>query len=166
MSVLVAEAANGARRRLRRRRDRGHLRKHPDVERIVICEIEPLIPQVVAQYFAAENYSVLTDPRVEVVYDDARHYTVTATKSLTSSPPTQFIPGSRGPRMVYTRGILRVVQTAPEPGRRREPRWVPLYDSDRDTVRSEIATFFDTFPGGTVWSNLYNGEGYALARVG
>src|SRR5262249_28812907 len=29
---------------------------HPSVERIVICEIEPLIPRVVAEYFADENY--------------------------------------------------------------------------------------------------------------
>src|SRR4051812_26063313 len=38
---------------------------YPDVERIVICEIEPLIPAEVAPRFANENHSVLRDPRVE-----------------------------------------------------------------------------------------------------
>src|SRR5206468_11150019 len=50
---------------------------HPSVERIVICEIEPLIPKVVAEYFAVENYGVVMHPKVEVIYDDARHYILT-----------------------------------------------------------------------------------------
>ena len=28
---------------------------------------------------------------------------------------------------------------------------MPLYESDANTVKSEIATFFDVFPNGTVW---------------
>src|SRR5262249_12523678 len=32
---------------------------YPGIERIVICEIEPLIPRKVADYFAEENYDVL-----------------------------------------------------------------------------------------------------------
>src|SRR5215467_1117580 len=34
---------------------------YPSVERIVICEIEPLIPKVIAEYFKKENYNVLAD---------------------------------------------------------------------------------------------------------
>src|SRR5213079_1623093 len=43
---------------------------HPGVERVVICEIEPLIPRHVAPFFASENYSVVRDPRVQIVHDD------------------------------------------------------------------------------------------------
>src|SRR5437773_10791473 len=50
---------------------------HPSVKRIVICEIEPLVPAHIADYFKKENYDVVHDPRVEIVYDDARHYTLT-----------------------------------------------------------------------------------------
>src|SRR5258706_7874051 len=46
---------------------------HPSVQRIVICDIEPLIPKVVAPYFPDENYNVGHDRRVHIVYDDARH---------------------------------------------------------------------------------------------
>src|SRR5205823_2012342 len=46
---------------------------HPEVQRIVIVEIEPLIPAVVGRYFGRPNLFVLDDPRVEIVYDDARH---------------------------------------------------------------------------------------------
>ena len=47
---------------------------YPEIERIVICEIEPLVLEAAAMYFVKENLDVLNDPRVEVVSDDARHY--------------------------------------------------------------------------------------------
>ena len=45
-------------------------------------------------------------------------------------------------------------------------QWVPLYESDPETVRSELATFFDVFPNGTVWGNDINGEGYDTVLLG
>jgi spermidine synthase len=47
---------------------------HPSVRQIVICEIEPLVPQRVAPMFEKENYSVVKDPRTRIVLDDGRHY--------------------------------------------------------------------------------------------
>jgi spermidine synthase len=44
--------------------------------------------------------------------------------------------------------------------------YVPLYESDEETVRSEFATFFQVFPHGTVWANLINGQGYDLVLMG
>jgi spermidine synthase len=46
-------------------------------------------------------------------------------------------------------------------------QWVPLYESSVETVQSEIATFFDAFPNGTVWGNLNtDGQGYDVVLVG
>jgi spermidine synthase len=45
-------------------------------------------------------------------------------------------------------------------------QWVPFYESTPETVKSEIATFFDVFPGGTVWSNDINGAGYDVVLLG
>src|ERR1700733_7950631 len=36
---------------------------NPDVQRIVVCEIEPLVPPATTRYFAKENYNVLNDRR-------------------------------------------------------------------------------------------------------
>ena len=44
--------------------------------------------------------------------------------------------------------------------------YVPLYESDEATVKSEFATFFAVFPHGTVWANLANGQGYDLVLMG
>jgi hypothetical protein len=41
-----------------------------------------------------------------------------------------------------------------------------LYESDRDTVKSELATFFRVFPNGTVWSNFRGDDGYDLVLLG
>src|SRR5262249_16524075 len=131
---------------------------HPDVERIVICEIEPLVPQVVATHFAKENHNVLRDPRVEVVYDDGRHFVLTTKEKfdvITSDPIHPFVKGSA---TLYTAEYFELCKQRLNPGGV-VTQWVPLYESDVDTVKSEFATFFDAFPDGTVWGNPNNGEG-------
>jgi spermidine synthase len=45
-------------------------------------------------------------------------------------------------------------------------QWLPIYDSDLETVKSELATFFSVFPGATVWSNFTNNDGYDLVLIG
>ena len=45
-------------------------------------------------------------------------------------------------------------------------QWVPLYESNPGVVRSEIATFFDVFPNGTIWANDDNGKGYDIVMLG
>ena len=30
--------------------------------------------------------------------------------------------------------------------------YVPLYETDEPTIKSELATFFQAFPNGTVWA--------------
>jgi spermidine synthase len=45
-------------------------------------------------------------------------------------------------------------------------QWVPLYESDDDTVKSEIATFFDVYPRGTIWGNMHQKEGYDVVLLG
>lgn len=138
---------------------------HPEVERIVICEIEPLIPRVVARYFDVENYDVLNDPRVEVVYDDARNY-IHATKEkfdvITSDP---IHPWVKGAATLYTKEYFDTCRRHLNPGGV-ITQWVPLYESSVDVVRSEIATFFDVFPNGTIWSNDCEGEGYDVVLLG
>jgi spermidine synthase len=61
---------------------------HPSIERIVICEMEPIIPKTAKRYFHQEHYNVLDDPRTQVFYDDARHYVLTTPENSTSSHRT------------------------------------------------------------------------------
>lgn len=45
-------------------------------------------------------------------------------------------------------------------------QWIPLYESDMETVKSEIATFFEVFPYASVWANLQQGQGYDVVLIG
>ena len=138
---------------------------HPDVERIVLCEIEPLIPKVAAGFFSKENYNVLSDPRVQVVYDDARHYILTTHEKfdvITSDPIHPWVKGSAA---LYTKEYFELCKRHLNPGGI-VTQWVPLYESSPDVVKSEIATFFTAFPLGTIWSNDIKGEGYDVVLLG
>jgi spermidine synthase len=138
---------------------------HPEVKRIVICEIEPLIPGVVSQYFKNENYDVVHDPRVEIVYDDARHYILTTKEKFDVITSDPIHPWVKGAATLYTKEYFDLVKKHLNPGGI-VTQWVPLYESHLDVVKSEFATFFDVFPAGTVWSNDINGKGYDVVLAG
>jgi spermidine synthase len=138
---------------------------HPSVERIVICEIEPLIPRMVSRFFSKENNDVLSDPRVEVVYDDARHYILTTDETFDVITSDPIHPWVKGASALYTKDYFEQVRAHLNPGGV-VTQWVPLYQSSEDVVKSEIATFFDVFPHGTIWSNQYaTGRGYDVVML-
>ena len=132
---------------------------YPEIERIVICEMEPLIPQVVATHFAAENYGVVKDSRVTVIYDDARHYVLTTQDKfdiITSDPIHPWVKGSA---TLYTQEYFETLKRRLNPGGV-VTQWVPLYESTAEVVKSEIATFCAAFPNGIIWGNERGGLGY------
>jgi spermidine synthase len=138
---------------------------HPSVERIVICEIEPLIPGRVSEYFSTENHNVLQDSRVQVIYDDARHYILTTREKFDVITSDPIHPWVKGAASLYTKEYFEQVRAHLNPGGV-ITQWVPLYESTAEVVKSEIATFFDVFPFGTIWSNEYvNGDGYDVVLL-
>jgi spermidine synthase len=138
---------------------------YPGIRRIVICEMEPLIPPIATQYFGKENYNVMHDPRVQIVYDDARHFVLTTNEKfdiITSDPIHPWVKGSA---TLYSKEYFELVKQHLNPGGI-VTQWVPLYETDADTVKSELATFFDVFPNGSIWGNDNNGTGYDTALLG
>lgn len=138
---------------------------YPSIQHIVICEMEPLIPPTATRYFAAQNYNVMNDPRTKIYYDDARHYVLTTPEKfdiITSDPIHPWVKGSA---TLYSKEYFQMVKDHLNPGGV-VTQWVPLYESDAETVKSEIATFFDVFPNGSVWANELNGGGYDVFLLG
>jgi spermidine synthase len=46
-------------------------------------------------------------------------------------------------------------------------QWVPLYETDLETVKSEFATFFEVFPDGSIWANEdWQAGGYDVFLLG
>jgi spermidine synthase len=138
---------------------------YPEVERLTVCEIEPLIIRGVAPLFAAENQHVLDDGRVHVTIDDARHFVRTTDETFDVITSDPIHPWVKGAATLYTREYFEIVKAHLNPGGI-VSQWVPLYESSADVVKSEIATFFEVFPNGTIWANNNNGAGYDVVLLG
>jgi spermidine synthase len=138
---------------------------HPEIERILICELEPLVPRASARHFAKENHGVIHDRRTEVVYDDARHYVLTTPERFDIITSDPIHPWVKGAATLYSKEYFEMVKRHLNPGGV-VSQWVPLYQTDPETVRSEIATFFSVFPHATVWNNDLGGEGYDVMLLG
>ena len=71
----------------------------------------------------------------------------------------------KGTATLYSKEYFEVVKAHLNPGGV-VTQWVPLYESDPDTIKTELATFFEVFPNGTIWANDINGEGYDTVLMG
>ena len=143
----------------------GSFLPYPSVTRLVVCEIEPLIPEVVSTWFTVENNNVAKDPRTQIYFDDARSFVLTSDEKfdiITSDPINPWVKGAAS---LYTREYFQSVKDHLKPGGV-VTQWVPLYESTLDAVRSELATFFEVFPNGTVWANTLDGSGYDVVLLG
>ena len=137
---------------------------HPGIERIVIAEIEPLIIEESSAYFRGSNNDVLNDPRVEVVFDDARHFLLTTNETFDLITSDPIHPWMKGAAALYSAEYFELASEHLNEGGV-ITQWVPLYESNLESVKSEIATFFRAFPDGTVWGNTYEGGGYDVVMA-
>jgi spermidine synthase len=143
----------------------GTFTRYPTIQHITICEIEPVIPPTSTKYFAQADYDVLNNPKTRMVYDDARHYLLTTKQKfdvIASDPLDIFVKGTAA---IYSKEYFEAVRAHLNPGGM-FTLYVPLYESDVPTVKSELATFFAVFPHGSVWGNTVNGQGYDLVLLG
>ncbi len=143
----------------------GTFTRYPGIQKITICEIEPIIPPISTKYFAAQNYEVFHNPKTHMHYDDARHYLMTTNEKfdiIASDPLDVFVKGTAA---LYSKEYFEAVKRHLNPGGM-FTLYVPLYESDEATVKSELATFFDAFPYATVWANNQSGQGYDTVFMG
>ena len=138
---------------------------NPTLKSETIAEIEPLVPKVVSKYFGAHNYNVVTNPKVHVQIDDARHYILTTDQKFDAVTSDPLDPWVKGAATLYTKEFFNVVKDHLNPGGV-VTLFVQLYETGMPGVKSEIATFMKAFPNGVVFGNTNNGGGYDLVLVG
>lgn len=149
---------------------------HPEVRRIVICDIEPLVPQVVTPMFGEENYHVVDGiarqnphtvggKQVEVVYDDGRHFLRTTREKFDVITSDPIDPWVKGCAALNTVEYYQTCKEHLNPGGI-VALWIPLYESNQETAKSVIATFFEVFPNGIIWSNDREGITYDAVLFG
>lgn len=135
------------------------------IGRINICELEPLIPRASGDAFSKENNNVLRDVRTHVVYDDARHYILTTPDKFDIITTDPIHPWVKGSSTLFSKEYFELVRSHLNAGGI-AAQWLPLYESDDETIKTELATFFSVFPNATVWSNFIDGDGYDLVLLG
>jgi spermidine synthase len=143
----------------------GTFTRYPGIRKITVCEIEPVIPPASTRYFNKQDYDVFHNPRTHIVYDDARHYLLTTTEKydiIASDPLDVFVKGTAA---LYSQEYFEEVKRHLNPGGYFS-LYVPLYETDERTIRSELETFFRAFPNGTVWANTRDGAGYDMVFLG
>lgn len=143
----------------------GTFTRYPSVKSITVCEIEPVIPPNSTNFFGPQNYYVKNDPRTKIVYDDARHFLLTTTEKydiIASDPLDVFLKGTAA---LYSKEYFEVVKKHLNPGGY-FTLYVPLYETSEPTIKSELLTFFQAFPNGTIWANNRDGEGYDMVFLG
>ena len=151
---------------------------YPDIKRIVICDIEPLVPKVVTPMFGDENYHIVdgiaeenphfvNGKQVSVIYDDGRHYIRTLPENakfdvITSDPIDPWVKGSAA---LNTVEYYEMCKSHLKPGGVMS-LWIPLYESTGASAKSMIATFFQVFPKGLIFSNDQHYTGYDAVLLG
>jgi spermidine synthase len=108
---------------------------------------------------------VVKNPKVEIVYDDARHFVRTCREKFDIITSDPIHPWVKGAATLYTQEYFELCKARLNEGGV-ITQWVPLYESNEEAVKSEVATFFRVFPDGTVWSNDDQGRGYDTVLLG
>jgi spermidine synthase len=114
-----------------------------------------------------ENPHRVNGKEVQLIYDDGRHYIRTLPKDakfdvITSDPIDPWVKGCAA---LNTIEYYQMCKDHLKPGGVMS-LWMPLYESNIDTTKSVIATFFQVFPNGILFSNDLNGEGYDAVLLG
>jgi spermidine synthase len=137
----------------------------PAVERIVVAELEPLVPTVAAEFFDGPNYYVVNNDKVEIRIDDGRHLLATTAERFDAITSDPLDPWVKGAAALYTREFWQLCKARLNDGGV-VTVFVQLYETTEDAVRSELATFLDVFPNAAVFANTVEGMGYDVVLVG
>jgi spermidine synthase len=123
--------------------------RYPDVERIDCVEIEPAVLRA-ATFFEALNHGVLKDPRVHIIFDDARNFLLTSREKydlIISEPSNPWIAGIAS---LFTDEFYRAAQQMLENGGI-FVQWVQAYSLAPADLRMILATFAARFPEVSMW---------------
>jgi spermidine synthase len=108
---------------------------------------------------------VLDNPKVEVVFDDARHFLATTREKFDIITSDPIHPWVRGNSILFSREYYQIVRNRLKPGGL-ATQWVPLYETSELAIKIQAKTFMDAFPNGTVWNTQTSGRGYDVVFVG
>jgi len=99
------------------------------------------------------------------IIDDGRHFLMTTKEKFDGITSDPLDPWVKGAAALYTKEFFELAKSHLNPGGV-VTQFVQLYESNEEAVKSEIGTFFEVFPNGSVWVNNIYGQGYDLVMLG
>src|SRR5262249_48929174 len=140
----------------------GWLAQVPSIERVDVLELEPSVVHV-AELCAPVNAAAMANPKVHVIFGDAREFLLTTsnTYDVIASEPSNPYPA--GAASLFTKEFYDAVAR-----RLRErgvfAQWVQAYEVQADTVRSIYATLGMAFPSVETWETHVGEDMAFVAR--
>lgn len=129
----------------------GWLGKIPSVDRVDVVEIEPALDEMVRRC-AAVNGDVFHNPKIHVIYNDAREVLLTDRRKydIIASEPSN--PYRAGIANLFTREFYEAAS-----GRLNEGglfiQWLQAYETDETTVFTVFATLRSVFKHVEIWQS-------------
>ena len=107
----------------------------------------------------------MSDARVEVVNDDARHFLATTDEKFDIITSDPIHPWVRGNSVLFSQEYYAIVKDKLNRGGI-ATQWVPLYETSEKAIQIQMRTFIDAFPDGTVWNSQPDAKGYDVVLLG
>ncbi len=129
---------------------------HPEVESIVLAEIEPTV-LAATRTFGDYNHRVLDNPKLRIVFNDGRNYLATTRESYDVITADPIHPWSGGAAYLYTAEYFRIVAGHLRPGGI-ACQWLPIYELTPRDVKTVVRTFGESFRYVAIWLTHYDAE--------
>ena len=129
----------------------GWLADVPSIQRVDVVELEPAVREM-ARRCRQVNRDVLANPKVRLIFNDAREVLLTTAGryDLIVCEPSN--PYRSGIANLFTREFYRAGRDRLN-DRGMFVQWVQAYEIDRRTMRTVLATFKSVFPHVEVWQS-------------
>ena len=127
---------------------------HPDVEKVVLVELEPKMVGV-AKTFQRYNHNVLDHPKLAIVFNDGRNYLLTTREKFDVITADPIHPWFRGAGYLYTREYFTLAsEHLTEDGIMCQ--WLPIYELTAENLKSVVKTFQQSFKYTMLWLTYYD----------
>ena len=127
----------------------GALLRYPGLEQRVVAELVPAVVRAVPQFRG--NYSVTSDPRMDIRQRDGRRELMSNTQAydlITLEPPP---PSAAGVVNLYSSDFYQLAAKRLQPGGM-VAQWLPLPTQNDGDTRSLARSFLDIFPYVSLWT--------------
>lgn len=132
----------------------GSAAAHPEIERLVVVEIEPAVVDAAA-LFGDANGHPLDVPGLEIVFQDGRNYLKTTREEFDLIIADPIHPWTYGAAYLYTTEYYELARRRLEQGGLM-CQWVPATELSLRNVKSVVATFARNFDYVVLWRGSFD----------